>query len=112
MDPSHLSAWSGRCNGGDVPGRLIRTRQQNLKACTLARRADNVDRSAVTADDSLNGREPQAASGEFGREKRIKDPGLYLWRHAAARVGDFQLYVISRGRGGDADHSVPVRDGL
>ena len=98
-----------------MPGRLIGARQQNLKACALAQRTHDVDRSAVTADDSLNGGEPQAAAGEFGGEERIKDPGLHLWRHAAARVGDLQLYVISRTRGSsraNADHSVPLSDRL
>jgi hypothetical protein len=36
----------------------------------------------------------ELASG--GREERIEDPGLRVQRHAAARVGDFQLNVLFR----------------
>jgi hypothetical protein len=85
------SPTEGCHNFGDKRDRLNRARQQNLKACALAQRTDDVDYSEVTTHDSLKSGEPQTATSGFGREERIKTPGLYLLRHTAARVGDFQL---------------------
>ena len=101
-------------DSGDMPGRLCNAlsnaRQQNLKARALTRRTHDVDGSAVAADDSLNRGKPQSATGEFGGEERIEDPGLHLRRNAAARVGNLQLEIISRTEAAvvDADHSVAL----
>src|SRR6185436_8149429 len=43
----------------------------------------------VTARDSQDGGQPEAAAGRLRREERIKDSGTYLGGHSAARVGHF-----------------------
>ena len=46
-------------------------------------------------DDSLDHGETRSAALWLCREKRIKDPGLDLGRHAYASVGDLQKHVSS-----------------
>ena len=59
--------------------------------------AFNANCAAKTPDDSVDHRKSETAARPIGAEERIKDPGLDFRRHAAARVGDFQLHIIARG---------------
>src|SRR6516225_601843 len=77
-------------------GRLAGARQVDADGRALARRADEVDSSAVISNDALYYREAQTPAREFCREERIKDFRLHLRRHAAAGVRNFEFCIISR----------------
>ena len=52
----------------------------------------------MASDDSLHGGEPHAATREFGREERVENLGLCLFRHATTGIAYFQPDVIAAAR--------------
>src|SRR5512133_166808 len=81
---------------GVSPG--FRARQQDLKRSTFACFAGNLDGPMETPNDAMHYSKPEAAARKLGGEERVKDLGLRFRRHAATRVGDFQLHVIANGQ--------------
>ena len=98
----------GSRNGGNLPDgnrdsdldmlhrRLIGARQKNFKGRPLPGRADQVERAAVGANDPLRHSQSQAAARKFRSEERIEDPGLNVWSHPAARIGDVEPQVVAQ----------------
>src|SRR5262249_26078831 len=93
-------------------GRLFGGGKQNTKRAPLSGRAVHLNAALVRADDSGNGREAQAASGEFGSEKRIENLALRIRFHAAAGVSDFQVNRALVEPRSDRDGSRIFADGL
>src|SRR4030095_12243373 len=85
---SGFTGWSWRQDAVSVPRRLIRARQQDFKAGTLAGGAHNVDCAPVVSDNSLHNGQPQAAPRKFRRKKGIEEPGPNIFCHAATTIAD------------------------
>ena len=77
-------------------GRGLGDRQEEREGRTVACATRDEERSLVRLDDSVGGRESEAASFELGREERVEHAAQVIFLEADAVVADFEHGVPAR----------------